>query len=242
MAIGSDYTKAFADRLSDLIDFKRREGKTFKDIANESGVPSGSLSKYQNDAAEAGINSLVKLADYFGVSTDYLLGITDISSGNADDMAIAERMGLSRKSIYEISRFMDPNSGDNIFINMLSQTDFWDIIGYLNISFLKYVTAMNEENNFFKDNPQEKLLYHAHHSDYQPERNKNDLTFSLTLTAEHYYNFCLHEASSELDATMRILAEDFLRSVAEEDDKEPKEKKLRSTKRDKKEEQGNGKQ
>jgi len=88
MATGSNYTKAFADRLSDLIDLKKQEGKTFKEIAIESGVPIGSLSKYHNDAAEAGVNSLVKLAKYFNVSTDYLLGITDIANGDAGDMAI----------------------------------------------------------------------------------------------------------------------------------------------------------
>lgn len=64
-------TKKFADNLQELI---TNSGKTIKALAKEIGISSGALSKYQNDAAEAGIDALSKIADYFDVSTDFLLG------------------------------------------------------------------------------------------------------------------------------------------------------------------------
>ena len=72
---GTETTKALADRLSDLI---KDSGKDHRQIAKECGLGShGSLSKYASDGAEPGINALAKLADYFGVSIDYLVGRTD---------------------------------------------------------------------------------------------------------------------------------------------------------------------
>ena len=35
------------------------------------------ISRYETGEREPGINELIKLADYFGVSVDYLIGRTD---------------------------------------------------------------------------------------------------------------------------------------------------------------------
>jgi transcriptional regulator with XRE-family HTH domain len=212
MATGTDITRKFAERLDDLVYEKRKLGKNTKDIAAESGVPSGSLSKYQNDAGEAGINSLAKLANYFGVSTDYLLGLTDIPHGNADDMAIADRLGFSNNSIEAFVDLKD-STGKNAFINHLSDNDFWDILGGLQIAFFNYVQAKVDEIDSFKS-PDEGLLYGIEHSDYRPIRNEGELGFNLMLSAEHYYDFCLQQACSKLEGFMKSLADDVVREVA----------------------------
>ncbi|WP_296561971.1 helix-turn-helix transcriptional regulator [uncultured Acetobacterium sp.] len=95
-------TKEFAVKLQSLI---IESGKSIKQLAVEIGVPSGSLSKYQNNAAEPGINSLYKIADYFNVSADYLLGITDQRTSNIDDKAIHETIGLSDKAIEKLKGY-----------------------------------------------------------------------------------------------------------------------------------------
>ena len=213
MAIGTDITKAFADRLSDLIEEKRKEGKTFKDIAAESGVPTGSLSKYQNDAGEPGINSLVKLAEYFNVSTDYILGISDIASGNADDMAIEKRLGLNSKSISELSLFIDEEDGDSTFINKLSEAGFWEIVGKIEYSYVKYTRAMMDELVKFEDKPEQRLLYTIKHADYQPVKNKDTLGFTLNLSAEHYLDFCLQQAGANLKWLVKEIADKFIDQV-----------------------------
>jgi len=227
MATGTDITKTFADRLSDLIDEKRQEGKTFKDIAAESGVPTGSLSKYQNDAGEPGINSLIKLAEYFGVSTDYMLGITDIADGNADDMAIAKRLGLSSNSIEELCRFKH-ESGESIFLNHLSDGSFWDILIGCEVALINYLHARSDEFLSFRGSPEASLLYEIDHVNYRPVRNKGELGFTLNLSAEHYYDFCIQQASTKLEGFMKDLADSLIaRIAADSKSKAPQKEKKR---------------
>jgi transcriptional regulator with XRE-family HTH domain len=199
------------------------------------------LSKYQNDAGEPGINSLVKLAEYFGVSTDYMLGITDIACGNADDMAISKRLGLNSKSINELSRFIDKEDGNSTFLNALSKTDFWNIIYNIELAYVKYMQAMIEEHLAFRDKPEQRLLYTIDHADYKPVKNIGQLGFTLSLSAEHYYDFCLQEAGTNLKWLMKELADNRLDKLDFSDPKtQTKQKKLRKTRREKEEERDNG--
>jgi len=213
MATCTDVTKAFADRLSEMIDSKKKEGKAIRDIAEESGVPSGSISKYQNDAGEAGINSLVKLASYFGVSTDYLLGLSDIASGNADDMAIEERLGLSSIAIKKLSHFHARDG--SMFLNMLFEREFGEIVLSCQTSFENYIQAMRDERYTYRNNPAERLLYNADLSDYSPVRIEDGLGFTLTLTAEHYYDFCVQQVCTQLEGFLKDLADDVIRRIDE---------------------------
>lgn len=90
----SNVTKIFADNLGDLISKSKPFG--IHELAKGSGVSSGSLSKYQNDAAEVGINNLVKIAEYFDVSTDWLLGL---SSDPQRIPTATDELGLSFKAV-----------------------------------------------------------------------------------------------------------------------------------------------
>ena len=44
------------------------------ELADKLGVTKQSISNWENDNIQPSIDMLVKIADYFGVSTDYLLG------------------------------------------------------------------------------------------------------------------------------------------------------------------------
>ena len=99
----TDITKKFQVRLEDLIDAKKKETeKTQNQIADEIGISHSALSGYASDIKEAGINSLCKIAKYFGVSTDYLLGLNDNPSKNPSRRAITEKLGLSNETINEL--------------------------------------------------------------------------------------------------------------------------------------------
>lgn len=77
----TETTRKFADRLGALIAKDHEEAKkkgedsTLEGTGQRIGVRRSSLSKYQNDLAEAGINNAAKIAKYFGVSIDYLCGL-----------------------------------------------------------------------------------------------------------------------------------------------------------------------
>lgn len=91
---GTETTKCFADRLQDLIS---ESGKDVKTLAAEIGVSSGALSKYQNDKGEPGITALYKIAAYFDVTADYLVGLSNNrTQANAN---IGVEIGLSDGAI-----------------------------------------------------------------------------------------------------------------------------------------------
>ncbi len=64
----------FSERLEDLIRDKGMDNKTF---AREVGVPESCISYFINSLRMPTITTLVKIADYFNCSTDYVLGITE---------------------------------------------------------------------------------------------------------------------------------------------------------------------
>ncbi len=88
--------KLFADNLSDVIN---ESGKSIREISEGTGISTGMLSKYQNDVAEAGIDKLAKLADYFNVSTDWLLGRTRARSPSAAKQAVCNYLTLSEGAV-----------------------------------------------------------------------------------------------------------------------------------------------
>ncbi|KAF5077565.1 helix-turn-helix protein [anaerobic digester metagenome] len=113
-------TKGFSEKLRDLISLS---GKSIKQLSLELGIPSGSLSKYQNDAAEPGINNLYKIAEYFNVSTDYLLGLSNVKSFDLDIKAISEKTGLSDDAVQILANFSTEKKDIVNIINFLIELE-----------------------------------------------------------------------------------------------------------------------
>jgi len=135
---GTAVTKILADRLTDLI---KDCGEEHRKIANDCGLRShGSLSKYASDGAEPGINALVKLADYFGVSIDYLAGRTDKKSakvnlqgavnftGLSEDAAIRLREMYSRLTAQWVLPGYERMNALNSISWFITQNEFWEIM------------------------------------------------------------------------------------------------------------------
>lgn len=66
--------KAFFNTLSGLVGKGQKRGKTILQMSVESGISYVTFYKYVTGKMTPGVENLVKIADYFGVSTDYLLG------------------------------------------------------------------------------------------------------------------------------------------------------------------------
>ena len=60
---------------------RKERGYSQKHVANELDVAQALLSHYEKGKREPGLDFLVRAADFFDVSTDYLLGRSPISSG-----------------------------------------------------------------------------------------------------------------------------------------------------------------
>lgn len=61
-----------------LIELRKRNNLTQKAVANALGITQPSYIRYENGSAEPTQEMLVKIADLFDVSIDFLLGRKDI--------------------------------------------------------------------------------------------------------------------------------------------------------------------
>lgn len=83
-----------------LIDAK---GITVRSLAKDLNVSVGVLSDWQNGNKTPRGDSIMKLAEYFGVTADYLLGLTDASVMDTDIRISCDTTGLSEKAVKILS-------------------------------------------------------------------------------------------------------------------------------------------
>lgn len=100
----SDYVRiSFALRLIDLLN-----DRFLTDTADKLDIRQSSLSDYKSGKAEPKISALAKIAGEFKVSTDYLLGMTDVKSVKPTIKSACEYTGLSD----EAAKILHKNSKD----------------------------------------------------------------------------------------------------------------------------------
>lgn len=88
--------------MNRLKTLRAEKGIFQKDIANYLNCSIAIISMYEKEQRIMDVNIATKLADYFEVSTDYLLGKTDIrNSGNQIDNILNEAMIGMSKEEYE---------------------------------------------------------------------------------------------------------------------------------------------
>lgn len=97
--VSTPTTKAFAERLSDLVQAKKNTGLSHDEICRQIGASSGGLSEWMSDNKTASIDNLAKISKYFGVSTDYLLGLSNLKTPDVDIQKACELTGLSDDAI-----------------------------------------------------------------------------------------------------------------------------------------------
>lgn len=65
------------DYIKRIRDLREDSDKTQTEIAEHLGISQTMYARYERGANELPIRHLIKLADYYGVSTDYILGRTN---------------------------------------------------------------------------------------------------------------------------------------------------------------------
>lgn len=108
-----------------IITFLRKErGLSQKQVANDLGISQALLSHYEKGIRECGLDFLVKAADYFEVSCDYLLGRTvqrRLASVSAEDLPESDEIRhLKGNMINQINKKLLMNTTTVIF-DLLAQ-------------------------------------------------------------------------------------------------------------------------
>lgn len=97
-------TEIFAKRLKEL---RLCKDLSLKKLASDLGVTAQSLSLYETGQRAINIDLLKKIAEYFNVSSDYLLGLSDAATNDADLKAVCDYTGLSEDAVRELNFTVD---------------------------------------------------------------------------------------------------------------------------------------
>lgn len=85
-----------------IVSLREEKGETQQELANAIGITRQSLSRYEIAARTVSVEVLGALAQHFGVSADYLLGLSDVRSVEQDMQTACEVTGLTEKAIENI--------------------------------------------------------------------------------------------------------------------------------------------
>lgn len=138
----------FAERLKALREEKRLNQK---ELAAEIDISNGSISYYEKAERLPDIETAYKLSKFFGVSADYLIGLTDVKTSNIDIKAICDYTGISEGAvdlmhkIFAENKFEDETylTGFNLFFGLS-----FDSILFLSNFYRVIETSVIEEKKF----------------------------------------------------------------------------------------------
>lgn len=102
----------FKKRLIEL-----RGERSRHSVAKDLFLKDQTLEKYEKGDTLPNIEKAAEIAQYFGVSTDYLLGLSDVQSPDTDIQAICKYTGLSEKALNSILLFKKCQTLDKEYDN-----------------------------------------------------------------------------------------------------------------------------
>lgn len=102
-----DYTGAFPSRLREIMAL---QGKTQQEVADAVGKTRQAIGYYADGTSSPDWKTIVILAKYFSVSSDWLLGLSEFKS-RENEQVLAKDLGLSEESIKVLKEYMEAFNG-----------------------------------------------------------------------------------------------------------------------------------
>lgn len=95
----------FAEKLSQL---RKERAISQKKAATDLGISQALLSHYEKGIRECGLDFVIRCADYYGVTTDYLLGVSESRNGlDLSDLASADEPGeMSVPTLLQATKYL----------------------------------------------------------------------------------------------------------------------------------------
>lgn len=145
--MNSDLSKIIGKRINTLL---AELDKKQKELAAFLGVPDNTISYFVSGRRTPNTEQLAKIADFFNVSADYLLGRTNAKTTDKDVQFVCEYSGLSEKSItllHEYETKVLPPAMNFLLENWRTS---WDLIR-IHRCFLDYRSSWQEMNYFIDE-------------------------------------------------------------------------------------------
>lgn len=97
--VNSGFSTIFSARLKSLMADKKINNK---ELANLLGVSAQAISQFKNEIALPNVDNMIKLADYFNVSLDYLLGRTKAKTTDINIRDICEYLNITEECVRQL--------------------------------------------------------------------------------------------------------------------------------------------
>ena len=157
---------------------------TDKNFSEKCGIAASSMSSYLNGETELKAETILKIADAMGVSTDYLLGKSKFKNSNEIDISINKEMGLSEIAINNLKTINTYFPQLKKTINLILENELCfaqEIEIEKELVELDIVSNMTEEEKENKRINLEKKL-----SDYSKIRVKNKPTYIISRLSDYF--------------------------------------------------------
>lgn len=99
---------------SRIKELRKKRGLMQQRLASELGITQQMLSKYERDVTLIKVDVLKKIAKYFNVTTDYLLGVSDVKRDLQRQMVINETLD-EYYDLVEVYKELDPYDQEMIW-------------------------------------------------------------------------------------------------------------------------------
>ncbi len=144
-----------------IITLLRKEKKlSQKQVATDLSISQALLSHYEKGIRECGLDFLIKIADYYDVSCDYLLGRTPHRYNDITDISDETYLKKRDKSNIIISKKLIQNT-QNVIFDYLYKIDNRNLSK--NVSYYLMVSTYNMFRKIYsanKNNPQDMFAVH----------------------------------------------------------------------------------
>lgn len=134
---------------SHIKELRKKRGLMQQRLASELGITQQMLSKYERDVTLIKVDVLKKIAKYFNVTTDYLLGVSDVKRDLQRQMIMNETLD-EYYDLVEVYKELDPYDQEMI----------WSII-----QVVKRTSDGRKSNNSTEVKEQKRVDKNAEHSD-----------------------------------------------------------------------------
>lgn len=140
-------TEIFAQRL---IELREQNGISQQQLADSLNITRQSLSLYEKAERTINIDLLVKIANYFNVSADYLLGLSSVSKVDLELKAICDYTGLTEQSVKCLNnRLVKSDEIDEAKKNAAENAIVTQFLNEYNYEHICHVTNIVISSNFF---------------------------------------------------------------------------------------------
>ena len=175
------FESLFATRLRNLVEQKNISKQQ---LADEIGVSRQAVSQYCDGSTIPNADKLLRLAEYFNVSLDYLVGRTENVTTDKDTQFVCDYTGLNEKAVEALhNSALESNSEwmpiSKEFLNMLIQRYSFDLCGFAQRYKNKLKETIEAKETFLKNSGNDEISDNATQRFSEAEDNSKLALFYL---------------------------------------------------------------